>query len=657
LGLALLLASVHAGSDDIFYHYDDAVENEAVSRSRNVAVETPAAPTRDLATREEITRIFYFTDEWADYYKDLSTTLYPRSFQIPTAGLSNPKFKLESGSANVTETGLVLPSIRTWWCVGALCSTRFTPNWDHIKHDYFPSVANISVTDGDDTQYYLVNVTDYADYFSYNKMSDILSRIIQDGMTQYQKLEAITRWIAENTDYGANNTAIAVMVYDAGNYYGLSKAIVGMAQMCGINASTRWAGEDPGEFRGQNVLAIIDGKFIVADAGFSKKSKTRPREYAMYELDQGFTMYNDFLVQYDGWNKTVIIPTILNNTEVHGLGRDSEADVFTYDIEEVHLPATLKSHVSRALDYHIEGLRWIEVDPQNEKYSSLNGVLYMNNKTTLVLAPRKLEDSVTIHENTTALAIGALAYRKQQKLVIPSHVTSLRQGALFYANISEITIEPGLTFVGEACFKYTASKKVVLPDTVTSMDQGPFYFANIDEVVLSKNCPILPNGVFQESYVYKAVIPQGVEVIGGRNFYHSRNLINITLPNSVKSFKTEAFSSSSIKNIFYEGTKEEWCNITMVTAMPKTITVIFSNGENATASEACNGTSSSSIHTSIVAENSESKPSTSNIHTSKQSDASEGKWNTSATFLSDCGRQMISAVFVLFTMCLCLIFQ
>jgi len=624
LGLALLLASAYAESDDLYYHYDD-VENEAVSRSVKVAAEVPAAPARDLATRDEIPRIFYMTDEWAEVFADVSTTLYPRSLQLPSTGLSNPKFKLVSGSANVTDTGLVLPSVRTWWCVGSLCSTGYFSNWDHIKHDYFPSVANISVTDGDVTQYYLVNVTDYADYIAYNKMSNILSQIIQDGMTQYEKLEAITRWVAENTDYNGNNTAIAVMVYDAGNYYGLSKALAAMAKMAGINATTRYADQDPGEYRGQNVLAEIDGRYIVADAGFNKKSKTRPREYALYELDQCFTMYNDYLVQYDGWNTTVIIPNILNNTEVHGLGRNSDVSVFMHDIQEVHLPATLKSHISRALDYHIKGLRWIEVDPLNEKYKSLNGVLYMNNMTRLILAPMNLDASVPLHENTTALLIGAFAYRKQPKLLIHSNVTSLGQGALFYANISEITIEPGLKTIGEACFKYTTSKKVVLPDTVISMSQGPFYFAKIDEVVLSKNCTVLPNGVFQESWVYKAVIPEGVEVIGGRNFYNTHNLINITLPHSVKSFKTEAFSSSSIKNIFYQGTKEEWCNISMVTAMPKTITVYFSNGENATANAICsNGTSES---------------------------------NSTHQAMGAGGRQMVSAVLVLFTICLCVVFH
>jgi len=656
-GLALVLASVHAAaSDDIFSHfYSD--ENKAAPRVDNMAVGARAVATPDLATREEVPRLFYLPDEWVDYYADLSTTLYPRSFQIPSTGLSAPKFKVVGGyTANVSDTGLVLPEIKTWYCVGSLCTTRVIGNWEFIKHEYSPGVSNISVTDGGVTQYYLVNVTDYADYFAYNKMSNALSQIIQNGMTEYQKLEAVTRWVAENLDYGVNRTTISTLILESGDYYGLSKVLAAMAQMAGLNASTRRAGQDPGEHRGENVLAIIDGKFIVADAGFSANGKTRPREYALYELDNGFSMYGNYLVQYDGWNKSVRIPNLVNNTEVHGLGRKIDVSVFQNDIEEVYLPATLKTHIDRALDYHITGLKWIEVDPLNQKYSSENGVLYMNNKTTLVLAPRKLDGSVTIHENTTTLAITSMAYRKQPKLVIPSHVTSLNQAAFFYANISEITIEPGLRFLGEACFKYTTSKKVVLPDTVNDMDEGPFYMTYIEEVVLSKNIKRMPSSFFQESWVYKVVIPNGVEVIGGRSFYNTHNIVNITLPTSLKSIYLEAFSSSSIKDIYYEGTQKEWCNITMVTPLPKSITVHFSNGDSVIGPDACNETSSN-VQSSGAPDNSESKPGVSSIHTSTQSGNSAVNQNASTTFLSDGKRKMISAVFVLFTVCICLAFH
>ncbi len=59
----------------------------------------------------------------------------------------------------------------------------------------------------------------------------------------------------------------------------------------------------------------------------------------------------------------------------------------------------------------------------------------------------------------------------------------------------------------------------------------------------------------------KEVIITGGTIIGEAAFKGCSNLTNITLPTSIKNIEDSAFDCEKLKNIFYEGTIEDWCNI------------------------------------------------------------------------------------------------
>jgi len=503
---------------------------------------------------------------------------YLTSYQVSTAGLSNPVFKVERGnSANVTADGFIEPDATCWYCVQSgsfvIRTTQPITNYDWLEWEFHQGVTNISVKTDTETYYIAVNVSDYSECYINDKINNVLNQIITPEMSQYEKLESITKWVAHNTDYNVTyKTYKALLIYDAGNYYASNTMIIEMAKRVGINATTRRGIDDMGS-GGTNALAIIDGRFFIADAGYTGK---KPRNYTVAEEYEGFAMFGNRLVQYDGWNTSVRVPSKVWDRDVLILGKEADSEIFLAgNMEELHLPSSVKSIMNGVL-YKNAHLKKVTVDPDSEYYEGVDGILYSKNRTTLILAPRMIE-SLTIDQDTQQIGYACCTYLNIPKLVIPSSVKSIGKGAFWTSNISEIIFEDGIESLGESAFKSViGGATVVLPETVTRLSDGVFYGSYLEKVVLSKNIQTLPRGTFQESYVKNAVLPHGIKVIGGRTFYHNRNLKNVTVPKSVEKIDTEAFSSVyDLTDIYYEGTEQQWNKINHVTAIPDKITIHF----------------------------------------------------------------------------------
>ena len=90
--------------------------------------------------------------------------------------------------------------------------------------------------------------------------------------------------------------------------------------------------------------------------------------------------------------------------------------------------------------------------------------------------------------------------------------------------------------------KYKLLTELEIPSTVTSIGNYQFY------------------GFNQFTGI---TIPDSVTNIGSYAFENCRSLTNITLPNSITSIGRGAFSyCTSLTNVYYDGTIEDWCNIT-----------------------------------------------------------------------------------------------
>ena len=133
-------------------------------------------------------------------------------------------------------------------------------------------------------------------------------------------------------------------------------------------------------------------------------------------------------------------------------------------------------------------------------------------------------------------------------VTLPSSVTTIGIAAFYNCtSLTSITIPSGVTAIGNRAFYNCSSlTSITIPSSVTYIGHEAFY-----------NCKSLTS----------ITIPNGVTTIGEEAFSNCESLTSITLPNGVTTIGEEAFSNCySLTNVYYEGTIEDWCNITFYTS-------------------------------------------------------------------------------------------
>ena len=142
----------------------------------------------------------------------------------------------------------------------------------------------------------------------------------------------------------------------------------------------------------------------------------------------------------------------------------------------------------------------ISVSANNNQYSSVDGVLFNKDKTTLICYPNG----------------------KEGTYAIPNTVTSIGYEA-FYNSIS--------------------LEGITIPTSVTSIDYGAF-----------RDCAALKS----------VTIPNSINNIEPRTFYGCTALESITIPTSVTSISNIVFSGcTALADVYYGGTETEWNNISI----------------------------------------------------------------------------------------------
>ena len=178
----------------------------------------------------------------------------------------------------------------------------------------------------------------------------------------------------------------------------------------------------------------------------------------------------------------------------------SNAFRYCISLTNIVIPSSVTSIGDLAF-YDCESLTSINVDSNNEKYMSDNGVLYTKDKKTLIKYPSKKDGT---------------------KYIIMQGVASIGDYAFEYCrSLTSITIPNSVTSIGDSAFEDCKSlTSITIPNSVTSIGYSAF-----------DGCENLIN----------ITIPNSVTSIGDHAFEDCRSLTNITIPNNVTSIGYRAF--------------------------------------------------------------------------------------------------------------------
>ncbi len=223
-----------------------------------------------------------------------------------------------------------------------------------------------------------------------------------------------------------------------------------------------------------------------------------------------------YLAFYDCDGLTSV--TIPNSMTSIGLLAFYDCDGLT----SVTIPDSVTSIGDRAF-YRCRSLTNIAVSPGNTNYSSVDGVLFNKDQTTLLQCPAG----------------------KTGPYTIPNSVTFIEEFAFSYCDgLTSVTIPDSVTSIGHSAFSYCGGlTSVTIPDSITSFNSHTFYHCSgLTSVTIPDSVTSLSWSVFSGcSSLTSVTIPDGVTSIGTYTFNDCSRLTSVTIPDGVTSIGAYAF--------------------------------------------------------------------------------------------------------------------
>ena len=115
------------------------------------------------------------------------------------------------------------------------------------------------------------------------------------------------------------------------------------------------------------------------------------------------------------------------------------------------------------------------------------------------------------------------------------------------ANLTDVTIPSSVTEIGNTAFYgCTSLTSIVIPDSVTTLGIAPFWGCSaLRSVTIPGSVESVEYDTFMGCEPENVVLGTGLKSIGYNAFRGNRNLISVTIPNTVTSINSEAFAGAS----------------------------------------------------------------------------------------------------------------
>ena len=238
----------------------------------------------------------------------------------------------------------------------------------------------------------------------------------------------------------------------------------------------------------------------------------------------------DFWAFYDCLNLTSI--TIPSSVISIGSGTFENC----LSLTSIKIPSSVTSIGDGAFS-GCDSLQEINVDEDNNNYSSLDGVLFNKTKTELMKYPdNKVGTEYAIPSSVTDIGDGAFENcASLTSITIPSSVTSIgSKGFKGCDSLTSINIPSNVTSIGNGAFGYCDSLQEI------NVDEDNNNYSSLDGVLFNEAKTEIvkyPDNKVGTEYI----IPSSVTSIGGYAFRDCWSLTSITIPSSVTSIGYSSF--------------------------------------------------------------------------------------------------------------------
>ncbi len=209
------------------------------------------------------------------------------------------------------------------------------------------------------------------------------------------------------------------------------------------------------------------------------------------------------------------------------------------NLKYLTIPEKVKT-IRRFAFFDCSSLANVYVDENNTSFTSLGGVLFNKDLTSVLLYPEQ-------HEG--------------QSYTLPDTVTTIGEYAFDSAKIQTIDLPDSLTTIEERAFSRSKLQNCVLPEGVISIGKNAFEECNyIQSIVIPSTVESIGSEAFSRcAKLETAVLPYNLQTIPSELFLLCKSLKSVSIHASLKAIEDSAFyRCDSLTDIYFSGTEEEW---------------------------------------------------------------------------------------------------
>ena len=260
------------------------------------------------------------------------------------------------------------------------------------------------------------------------------------------------------------------------------------------------------------------------------------------------------------------------NSQLQTLGWNALAD---NPLTEIYIPRN--THIDGGQPGNNPSLQQIDVEQGNREYTSVGGVLYDYDMTTLLLCPEAKNGMLNVPHGITTIAENAFAYCKLSQVVLPASVNNIEKGAFMNCaqlqqmmipeavnrispstfsgckNLRSIHLPMHLTLIGASAFRDCVSLQgLILPNSLTTIGEHAFQeCGSLTMLTIPSLVTKIPESCFRNcNGLQTVVLHNGITSIGKEAFRGCLTMTHLALPNSLLTIGDEAFRSCSAMREF-----------------------------------------------------------------------------------------------------------